>query len=59
MHRACFATVLALACLPAAWALPTFDEVRRDFRSSETLVLSREGEVIQRLRTDSTVRRGR
>ena len=39
-------------------ALPTYDEVRADFRPSDTLILSREGEVVQRLRTDATVRRG-
>ena len=49
--------VLAWLALPA-WALPTFDEVRTGFRSSETLVLSREGEVVQRVRTDASVRRG-
>lgn len=49
--------VLAWLALPA-WALPTFDEVRTGFRSSETLVLSREGEVVQRVRTDTSVRRG-
>jgi penicillin-binding protein 1C len=38
--------------------VPSYDEVRSDHRSSETLLLSREGEVLQRLRTDSTVRRG-
>ncbi|WP_404300122.1 penicillin-binding protein 1C [Alicycliphilus denitrificans] len=54
--RACV-TALALAATPAL-ALPTFDAVRADYRSSETLVLSREGEVLQRLRTDATVRRG-
>ena len=48
---------LAWLALPA-WALPTFDEVRTGFRSSETLVLSREGEVVQRVRTDTSVRRG-
>ena len=42
----------------AAHALPTYDEVRADFRPSDTLILSREGEVVQRLRTDATVRRG-
>ena len=41
-----------------AWALPTFDEVRRGFPSSETVLLSREGEVLQRVRTDAQVRRG-
>jgi penicillin-binding protein 1C len=45
-------------CQPVAWALPTFAQVRQDFRPSDTLVLSREGEVVQRLRTDATVRRG-
>ena len=49
--------LLATSALPAL-ALPTFDEVRRDFHPSDTLVLSREGEVLQRLRTDATVRRG-
>jgi len=52
-------TLLCLALAgPAARALPTFDEVRADFQSSETLVRSREGEVLQRVRTDSAVRRG-
>ncbi len=36
--------------------MPAFDEVREDFRPSDTLILSREGEVLQRLRTDATVR---
>jgi len=57
MRLGAWAAGLALAAGPAL-ALPSFDEVRADFRSSETLVLSREGEVIQRLRTDATVRRG-
>ena len=38
--------------------MPAFDEVREDFRPSDTLILSREGEVLQRLRTDASVRRG-
>ena len=46
-----------VAALPAH-ALPTFDEVRRAHQPSEVLVLSREGEVLQRLRTDASVRRG-
>lgn len=48
----------AAVCAPVAWALPTFDEVRRAHQPSEVLVLSREGEVLQRLRTDASVRRG-
>ncbi|WP_353367658.1 penicillin-binding protein 1C [Acidovorax sp. FG27] len=39
-------------------ALPIPAEVRADWRPSDTLVLSREGEVLQRVRTDATVRRG-
>ena len=54
---------VALCCLAgaasfAAWAVPSYDEVRGAHRPSETLVLSREGEVLQRLRTDASVRRG-
>ena len=45
-------------CSPAAWALPTFAQVRQDHQPSDTLILSREGEVLQRLRVDATVRRG-
>lgn len=52
-----------LACAMAAaatsvQALPSFQEVRQEFRPSETLFLDRRGEVLQRLRTDDTVRRG-
>ena len=50
--------VVAALVAPSAHAIPTYDEVRADFRPSDTLVLSREGEVLQRLRTDATVRRG-
>ena len=41
-----------------ASAAATFDEIKRDFRPSDTLILDRSGEVVQRVRTDSTVRRG-
>ncbi|RZL88648.1 MAG: penicillin-binding protein 1C [Variovorax sp.] len=56
------ASLLALALSAAlagpAWALASFDEVRRDFRPSDTQVLDRDGELLQRVRTDATVRRG-
>ena len=42
----------------AAWSLPTYAQVRADFLPSDTQILSREGEVLQRIRTDATVRRG-
>lgn len=38
--------------------LPDFEAVRSSFRSSETLLLDRHGEVLHRLRTDFQVRRG-
>ena len=52
------AVLLASAVTSPARAAASFDEVKREFRPSDTLVLDRSGEVIQRLRTDATVRRG-
>lgn len=52
------ALALAAAAVLPAHAIPSFTEVRQDFKPSDTLVLSHEGEIVQRLRTDSTVRRG-
>ena len=52
------ALTLLLYAGQASGAMPSFDEVREDFRSSDTLVLSREGDVLQRQRTDTGVRRG-
>lgn len=49
------------ACLcaaPAAQALPSFDEVRREHRPSDALVVDRQGELLHRLRSDDSVRRG-
>jgi penicillin-binding protein 1C len=42
----------------SAMGMPTFDEVKADFRPSDTLILDRHGEVVQRVRTDPHVRRG-
>ena len=42
----------------SACATASFDAVKRDFYPSDTLVLDRRGEPLQRLRTDATVRRG-
>ena len=58
------ATVRAWLLVAITWAvgtahaLPTFEEVRTDFRPSDTMVLDRDGELLQRVRTDTTVRRG-
>ncbi len=56
--RACTALVTLAACALPASALPRFDEVKAGFAPSDTLILSREGEVLQRVRTDARVRRG-
>ncbi|MGJ7484935.1 penicillin-binding protein 1C [Variovorax sp. LT2P21] len=50
---------IAAACAGPARALPAFDAVRREFRPSDTEVLDRDGALLQRVRTDATVRRGR
>ena len=50
--------LLIAACARISWATTTFDTVKRDFKPSDTLILASNGDVIQRLRTDSSVRRG-
>ena len=39
-------------------AIGTFDKVKADYQPSDTRILSREGELLHRLRTNTTVRRG-
>ena len=62
MKRLCkqliFATLLVAACARISWATSSFDTVKRDFKPSDTLILASNGEVMHRLRTDPTVRRG-
>src|SRR6266702_7787723 len=50
--------VLLLAEPLAAHALPKFDDVRTQWRSSDWLLLSRDGVPLQRTRIDKTERRG-
>ncbi len=55
------ATVATFTLLLAATGTAhaqTYDALRAEHRPSETLILDRHGEVLQRLRTDATVRRG-
>ena len=52
------ALLCMLAAVTTAAAVPTFDAVKRDFRSSDVAVLDRHGELLQRVRIDPTVRRG-
>ena len=49
---------LGLGVAAPALALPSFDDVRADFRPSETRLLDRHGEPLQRLRSDAHARRG-
>jgi penicillin-binding protein 1C len=49
-----FVAALAIPC----WAIGSFEQEKSAFTSSESLLLDRHGEVLHRLRTDSTVRRG-
>lgn len=58
VRRSLLVLGVAAACAGPAWALPAFDTVRRDFRPSDTRVLDRDGALLQRVRTDATVRRG-
>ncbi|RYX97845.1 MAG: penicillin-binding protein 1C [Comamonadaceae bacterium] len=51
------AMAMAFATSPAR-ALPSFDAVKRDYRPSDTLILDRQGDLLQRVRTDASVRRG-
>jgi penicillin-binding protein 1C len=60
-RRLAMALVAAVACahaVPTAAAVMRFDEVKRGFRPSDTAVLDRHGELLQRVRTDASVRRG-
>jgi penicillin-binding protein 1C len=50
--------LVAALCLPtAAWALPTFTEVRAGYVASDAQLLARDGQVLQSLRIDMSVRR--
>ena len=58
LHSLSIALFLIAACARISCAAATFDDVRRDFKPSDTLILASNGEVIQRVRTDASVRRG-
>ena len=40
------------------WASASFEAVKQNFKPSDTQILAKDGEVMHRLRTDNTVRRG-
>jgi penicillin-binding protein 1C len=55
-RAACFVIVSILSA--AAHAAPSFDEVRAKWRSSDWVLLARDGEPLQRTRIDTHARRG-
>lgn len=56
--RLVIATILIATSTGSAFANATFEQVKTSYRPSDTLLLDRQGEVLHRLRTDATVRRG-
>ncbi|WP_150623853.1 penicillin-binding protein 1C [Pandoraea captiosa] len=51
-------TVAMLTTPATASAVPTFEEVRQDWRASDWILLDRRGEPVQRLRADMQAQRG-
>ncbi|MDQ7974579.1 MAG: transglycosylase domain-containing protein [Rhodocyclaceae bacterium] len=56
--RAALAALFLAQAAAGAWAVDSFEQVRSEFRPSDVRVLDRQGELLQRVRTDATVRRG-
>jgi penicillin-binding protein 1C len=56
--RATLAAALLAACVSAHAAIPSFEQVRAAYRSSETVLLDRHGQPVQVVRTDLKARRG-
>ena len=52
------AIILIAAYAHSTGATTPFDQIKGGYRSSDTLILDRNGEQLHRLRTDTTVRRG-
>ena len=50
--------LLVVACVCNAAAMVSFNEVKENFKPSDTLILDRNGAFLHRLRTDKSVRRG-
>ena len=45
-------------CADSTGATTPFDQIKASYQSSDTLILDRHGELLHRLRTDASVRRG-
>ncbi len=52
------AILLIASSADSTWATATFDQIKTAYRPSDTLILDRRGELLQRVRTDASVRRG-
>jgi penicillin-binding protein 1C len=52
------AIFLIASCAHSTRASAPFDEIKASYQSSDTLILDRHGELLHRLRTDASVRRG-
>ena len=58
LKRALTAILLIATYAHSTGATGTFNQIRADFKPSDTQILDRNGELLQRIRTDNTVRRG-
>ncbi|MDO9437066.1 penicillin-binding protein 1C [Hydrogenophaga sp.] len=58
LRHALAAFVLGMGMASAAHAVPSYAEVRTEWRSSDARVLDRNGDLLQRVRVDLSVRRG-
>ncbi|MCW2312088.1 penicillin-binding protein 1C [Rhodoferax antarcticus] len=53
-----FAIFSIATCADSTWASATFDQTKAAYQPSDTLILDRHGALLQRVRTDASVRRG-
>ena len=58
LKRALIAILFIASYAHSTWATGTFNQIKADFKPSDTQILDRNGELLQRIRTDNTVRRG-
>jgi len=52
------ATIFIAAYAGSTGATPTFNDIKTGYKPSDTLILDRHGELLHRLRSDATARRG-
>ncbi|WP_420853883.1 penicillin-binding protein 1C [Rhodoferax fermentans] len=59
LHIARYIAIFSVAICPhISWAAASFDEVKAAWKPSDTQILDRHGQLLQRVRTDASVRRG-